>query len=443
MVFSLRKKLYLSFLIIIVLFLITAIVSTFLSQRIVKLTHNILLSESRLEVVQRLNLFARTTNDNGAHFLLAPVYIEEDFKSRFETSIRYMHEELTKLSAITTEPKSLEQINNFKVKWMAYVVDSKNILSLKKDGLVAEAQERFTKDSFDPIAFSLHSFYVTEQSQIASFKTEIENSGKTIRTVNLITALFAILLSLLIAIILSNYLIRRIQLLKTSAQTVAKGDLQIPDLHFKGMDELTELANAFNSMTHALRSVIDSNQFLQQLSSRDGLTGIANRRSYDETLEREWERLSLVSKPISLILFDIDYFKKFNDLYGHQAGDTCLKQVASVLQEPVVGSGNFAARYGGEEFTVLLPDQTMEEAIQVAERILASLADKRIPHDGSEVSHLVTLSVGISTLTTTVSGQPGILLLQADQAMYEAKRNGRNQICSYDPGDENQSENRR
>lgn len=429
---QLRKKLYFSFLIIIVLFLVTASISTLLTQRIVRLTNDILVSEKRLEVVQRLNLFARTANDNGAHYLLAPLYIEDGFKSQFEANVKYLDQEFQQLEAITTEPSDLVQIRQFKDKWAAYVVDRRNIINLKKAGKVTEAQETYTKDSYDPIAFALHAFSKSEQAQINSYKDTIEASGRTIQFVNLLMGSLATLLSLLIAVALSNSLIRRILLLRANAQTVASGNLRVPNLQFKSKDELTDLANSFNAMTESLRSVIDSNQLLHQLSRRDGLTGIANRRCYDESLELAWNQSVAESRPISLILFDIDYFKRFNDIYGHQAGDLCLKQVADILQEQVREPGGLAARYGGEEFAVLLPDKSSEEACQIAKHFQNALADQCIPHTGSDISEFVTVSIGVSTLTASAGDAPGDLVIEADKALYRAKENGRNHICIYE-----------
>ncbi|UJF35494.1 diguanylate cyclase domain-containing protein [Paenibacillus hexagrammi] len=437
MIFTLRKRLYISFLIIIMMFIATSAVTTLLSQRIVRLSNDILISSSRMEVIQRLNLFARTANDNGAHYLLAPLYVEDTFKSDFDAAAQFVDEEILRLSALTTDPVSLGQLDEFKVKWSAYVQSSQKIIALKKTGLVTVAQESFTKDSFDPIAFSLHGFYENEQSRIEAYQNEIERSSHLIGTVNLFMAATAVVASLMIALILSNYLIRRIDQLRTSTQTVARGDWQVDALHFKGKDELSDLADAFNTMTHSLRNLMNSNQTLQQLSMRDGLTGIANRRSYDEALEREWSRLTLTDKPLSLILMDIDYFKKYNDLYGHQTGDKCLIQVAAVLSKQVMGPYEVVARYGGEEFAVILPEQTEEQAVQVAKRIQQALMDTRIPHKNSEISEFVTLSIGISTMKPAPQILPATLLAQADKALYQAKETGRNQYYLYqsDPVD--------
>lgn len=278
---------------------------------------------------------------------------------------------------------------------------------------------------------------MAEQQKINDYKEDIESSQEMIRTSNVITTSMAILLSIFIAVILSNYLIERIRLLKISAQTVAEGDLDVPDLRFRGKDELSELAESFNAMTSALRSVIDSNQFLQRLSARDGLTGIANRRCFDETLEREWTELDESGKSISLLMLDIDYFKKFNDLYGHQAGDAVLKQVAYLLQEQTNGDRQLAARYGGEEFTVLLPEQSAEEALELAERFLSALEVYSIPHKGSKVSPIITVSIGLATVSASESDNSATLVSQADQALYAAKRTGKNRVCTfaYDPED--------
>ncbi|MFC0212615.1 diguanylate cyclase [Paenibacillus chartarius] len=430
--FTLRGKLVSSFLIIIVLFVITTVISTILSQRMIRLGNDILLSEKRLEVVQRLNLFARTANDNIAHYLLAPIYTESDFKAQFDATVQFVDLEMFRLSEITPDPVNAKQIERFKSKWSNYVNDIRDIVKVKESGLVDKAQERFTMDSFDPIAFSLHDFYKGEQARIDQYKNEITSYGNTIWSINLIMTSSAILFSIIIAIILSNYLIRRIQLIKKSAQKVAAGDFHVADIRFSGKDELADLAKAFNTMTEALRSLIGSNRSLKLLSAHDGLTGIANRRCYDETMEREWSRLALASRPISLILFDIDYFKKFNDTYGHQAGDNCLKQVADILKSQVEEPDWLAARYGGEEFIVLLPDRDIETAVRLAERFRNALATQHIPHKESEVSDIVTVSIGISTATASVDGRPGTLLSQADRALYQAKREGRNRIRTYD-----------
>lgn len=430
--FSIRKKLYLSFTAVILLFLVTTALTTYLSQSNVRLTHNILEAEERLEVVQRLNLFARTANDNGAHYLLAAINLEDEFSERFDASVQFVQDELHRLSGMAASVDNKAQIDNFRTRWIAYVKESQRVFALKKIGRVTEAQEEFTRDSFDPIAFSLHRFYMEQKLQIDAYQDEIERNARTIHYINISMISLALLLSLIIAIRLSGYLTRRIHLLNTSAQQVAGGDLQVADLQFRGRDELTELAQSFNRMTHSLRTVIDSNHFLQHISLLDGLTGIPNRRCYDETLLKEWKQLSDRGQLLTLILLDIDYFKKYNDRYGHQAGDNCLKQVAGLLQREMSEVG-LAARYGGEEFAVLLPAIDEQGAAVLAERFRSALAAARIPHEGSEIGAIITVSIGVASVSASSMANPGDLLEQADAALYQAKRTGRNRICIYDP----------
>jgi diguanylate cyclase (GGDEF)-like protein len=167
---------------------------------------------------------------------------------------------------------------------------------------------------------------------------------------------------------------------------------------------------------------------LEQLSTTDGLTGVANRRRFDEFLEREWSRARRNQTPISLIMQDIDFFKAFNDHYGHLAGDDCLRQVAHALATNVRRPADLVARYGGEEFVCLLPDTDEKGATWMANRFLETMNDLNIPHAYSEAADHVTLSMGVATLTPLVGQSPAGLVLRADQLLYEAKRNGRNQF---------------
>lgn len=167
---------------------------------------------------------------------------------------------------------------------------------------------------------------------------------------------------------------------------------------------------------------------LQRLSVIDGLTGIGNRRLFDETLGNEWKRVIRDKFPISLILLDIDFFKLYNDSYGHQAGDTCLKQVATALDLCVQRPADLVARYGGEEFAVILPETTLEGASSLAESIRSSIESLKIEHNKSTVSPYVTVSIGVSTLVPERVASYEQLILNADKALYRAKEKGRNQI---------------
>ncbi len=170
------------------------------------------------------------------------------------------------------------------------------------------------------------------------------------------------------------------------------------------------------------------NQELQNLAILDPLTRLANRRRFDETLEREWRRSIRMTKPLSLIMCDVDFFKPYNDNHGHLAGDHCLQEIARTISETIRRPGDLAARYGGEEFAVILPDTPMAGAAHVAEAIRMAVEELAIPHAGGTES-VVTISAGVASLLSRPEKAPQQLIQQADEALYMAKSCGRN--CVY------------
>ncbi len=171
------------------------------------------------------------------------------------------------------------------------------------------------------------------------------------------------------------------------------------------------------------------NQELKRLARMDGLTQVANRRSFDEFLEQAWSDIGSGRSSLSLILCDIDYFKSFNDTYGHQAGDVCLKQVAGAIAQAVKRGADLVARYGGEEFAVVLPNTSIAGAEYVADQIRLAVRLLDIKHNQSEISDRITLSLGLASIGSTEDAQPDVLIAAADQGLYSAKHSGRDRAC--------------
>ena len=165
---------------------------------------------------------------------------------------------------------------------------------------------------------------------------------------------------------------------------------------------------------------------LEQQVRTDALTGLANRRHFDETLGNEWRRHAREHSPMTIVLMDIDYFKKYNDALGHPAGDDCLRRVAGLLTEAFGRSADLAARYGGEEFVVLLANTASEEAAEQIERLQGLIANASVMHPASDISPQVTLSMGIASCIPIRDEDPWNLVEEADQGLYEAKKLGRN-----------------
>ncbi|EHK70464.1 response regulator receiver modulated diguanylate cyclase [Pseudomonas psychrotolerans L19] len=169
---------------------------------------------------------------------------------------------------------------------------------------------------------------------------------------------------------------------------------------------------------------------LRSIALVDGLTGVANRRQFDEALLRGWRQSQREGTPFSLILMDIDHFKAYNDHYGHLAGDQCLRQVAQALGQGLFRPYDLLARYGGEEFGCLLPGTDLEGATQVAERLLQQVRDQRLTHGYSSVTGYVTLSLGVATALPPTAVDPAALITAADAQLYAAKHQGRARVCA-------------
>ncbi|MBT2727408.1 GGDEF domain-containing protein [Bacillus sp. ISL-75] len=172
------------------------------------------------------------------------------------------------------------------------------------------------------------------------------------------------------------------------------------------------------------REILKSHMELEYLTNRDGLTGISNRRSFDNYLLHEWEKAGQSAAPISLILFDIDYFKEYNDTYGHLSGDDCLKEIATTVDRVIEIPGNMVARYGGEEFAVIIPETTLNNAYEVAEEI-------RFAIETLKTKRVVTASVGVTSIVPKASLSIADFIPCADYGLYQSKHQGRNKVPVY------------
>jgi diguanylate cyclase (GGDEF)-like protein len=207
----------------------------------------------------------------------------------------------------------------------------------------------------------------------------------------------------------------------------SRNDLDALDLK---LHELESYAAAVQSANHELavmrQELEESNRLLQHLSTIDTLTGLANRRRFDEAMGREWRRAMRDRTPLSLIFCDIDFFKGYNDTYGHPAGDECLRRVARCVVEMFSRPADLPARFGGEEFVVLLANTDAPGAVHLAERLRANVEALRLPHTSSPIGPYLTISLGVAATVPPLRSLPADLISVADRALYQAKREGRN-----------------
>ncbi len=191
--------------------------------------------------------------------------------------------------------------------------------------------------------------------------------------------------------------------------------------------DITERKRTEHALHEGRRQMEEAYAQLELVSNLDGLTAIPNRRYFERFYDLEWRRYCRERRPVSLVMIDIDFFKRYNDCSGHLAGDRCLKRVAQALQV-VNRAGDLVARYGGEEFVAVLSGTSQEEALAIAERMRQRVKEQRIPHGQSPVADHVTISLGVATQVPDPGLDPTALILRADQALYLAKSRGRDRV---------------
>ena len=251
--------------------------------------------------------------------------------------------------------------------------------------------------------------------------------------------LVGMLIALAASVVMVQRMTRPIRLLQDGAALIGQGALD-HRISVSTGDELEGLADSFNRMAKQLqesyatleqkveertRELAESNRKLELISVTDALTGIANRRRLDEVLALEWSRATRTGQPLALAMLDIDWFKKYNDHYGHQAGDACLQRVADVVSRKICRGADLVARYGGEEFVFIAPATNAATALNLAESLCEEFRSMALPHEHSPYG-CVTVSIGVATMIPEVGGNSKNLIQAADQAMYRAKELGRN-----------------
>jgi len=218
---------------------------------------------------------------------------------------------------------------------------------------------------------------------------------------------------------------------KSDGRRVTLETRKVPILNTKGdIRGILGIGRDITERKNAEKAITEANKKLQEMAMQDGLTQVANRRCFDMKLEEEWRRMMRDGRMLSVVIFDVDYFKLYNDTYGHQAGDVCLQTIAANARSCLKRPGDFFARYGGEEFVAILPNSDTKGASALAEQIRRQIHELNIPHDSSKVCGHVTVSCGVASMIPTESASPQLLLEAADKALYEAKATGRDRVIA-------------
>ncbi len=370
----------------------------------------------------------RTANER----LLGVMVAKLNFRTISKVLVKYAQGEIGELYLITQDGFLLESSKSISAKF------------LETKLLNSTTQKLFSQEG-DPNAYlSYHNKPVVGALKrmselgwgVVAEKERAKAYAQIVRLRNLTLALVVGLLLIigLAAYLLSLSLVRPLNRLTSGAGKVAAGDLEV-DVPVGSRDEVGYLTEVFNDMVARLRqgreelaaineTLREKNVELHEISITDSLTGLYNRKHLMETLDREVGRSQRHNHTFSLLVIDIDHFKKYNDTYGHLAGDEVLSRLASVFKESI-RSSDYAARYGGEEFIVMLPEIGPEQGVEAAERIRHKVAEERFGDDGESIK--VTISVGVASYPESGEDAESVIR-NADEALYEAKELGRNQV---------------
>lgn len=289
--------------------------------------------------------------------------------------------------------------------------------------LALHAAEKFYERNFQTITRLDRLHKILAHIQISENLHQVQQAKQKLRTVAAVTFLLGVSIAVVTSAILVRSIVQPLSILKTGVANLGNGDFSHRIL-LTNQDELGQLAAAFNLMIEKLEQ---SQKALKDLATIDELTGVYNRREFNKLLNNELERSGRYSHCFSLLLLDIDHFKKLNDTYGHQAGDEALRQIAAILKREFRELDR-VARYGGEEFVIILPETSGASAYAVAERIRHVISNYYLSFNGETIK--MTVSGGLATFPEDAKDSES-LIYTADQALYTAKRSGRDRIIIY------------
>ncbi len=268
-----------------------------------------------------------------------------------------------------------------------------------------------------------------------NYPREISRQGiQLIKKAMLFSVVGSLVLLTILLFLLNRIILTPIHKLTVHVHSVMKTQDYRRQIGMDRKDDIGILASTFDrlliQMGAQTTSLFEANKLLEKSSLTDALTGIANRRKFDLSFEQEWQQHLRRQEPLTMIMCDLDHFKLYNDTYGHDQGDSCLKIVAQVLSDSLHRPADLVSRYGGEEFALLLPNTDTEGGALIAANICKALIDKQIEHSSSPTSSVVTMSLGVATMIPEDKQDQDALLKSSDQALYKAKAQGRNQVCT-------------
>ena len=345
-------------------------------------------------------------------------------KEAFSESLIHIKQHAAEFPAIQNEVNDVIQKGEYWHDQFVTPIVEESLEGLQPSNAILEA-EKLALDDF-------RQAYMSFSEQIEVERSVVRETMKT--RVNLtFTILVAISIGTLLINLLFNFktlrsIIKPIIRLSDCVNSYAQHDFEkdVPTYHEK--DELDVLIKNVDVMRNELSKNIRT---LELRANIDGLTGLYNRRFFDDFLQNQWKLMKEQSAQISLILFDIDHFKNYNDTYGHLAGDDCLKNISQAIQNYNEIHFNLAARYGGEEFCIVLLHRSKEEAFAIAKEIKNTVLSLKIPHESSQVHSFVTVSIGVATVIPNKEITPNDLITFADYALYQSKEKGRNCVTQY------------